>query len=154
MVTITRADICSSDVHGIVQVDRPAEALEVDDVDEDQREQQPERHAGHLADRAEHRGLGHDHRPHLPATRANRPQDAEFAPAFDHQRHQRADDAEQRDDDRDRLQRVGDRERAVEDAQDLFAQRAVGVDEDAGRAVEPLEQLRRGPRRRACPSFR
>ena len=39
-------------------------------------------------------------------------------------------DAEHRDDDGDQLQRVGDGEGAVEDAQHLGAQRAIGVDED------------------------
>ena len=87
---------------------------------------------------ADQRRLDDHHPADLPAVGADQPQQRQLAPALEDQREQRAGHAEHRDDDGDELQRVGDREGAVEDAQDLGAQRPVGVDEDA----MPLVELR------------
>ena len=65
----------------------------------------------------------------------------QLAPPLEHQRQQRGGHAQHRDHDGDELQRVGDGEGAVEDAQHFGAQRPVGVDEGAVAVVEAVEDL-------------
>ena len=81
----------------------------------------------------------------LPARRADRAQDADFAPALGHEDAQAQENPERGDEDADGLQQVGDGKGLVEDAEDLRAQLAVGLDQviAVGREKRPQFLLQR-----------
>jgi hypothetical protein len=66
------------------------------------------------ADKRDDHGLGADHRPHLTALHANRPEQAKLPPPLHDRQRQRADDAEQPDHRRQTGQRAVDRGRVVD----------------------------------------
>src|SRR5207302_9688174 len=111
-----------------VHPDRPAERLPVDDVDEDERHRPAREEAQESAEPSDRDGLPpHGGRDAL-RRRAENPEEADLPPPLEDERHERVEDAEDRDRDRDRLERVRHRERAVEDAEDLAPENRVRAD--------------------------
>ena len=123
-----------------VELNCPTEALDVDDVDENQGKREPRHETEHLPDHAEEAGLDNDHPANLLQIGTNQAQHRKFAAPLDDQRDERAGHAENRHDDGDRFEPVGDREGAVEDTQDLAPQRGVGVDKNTVRLSEPARR--------------
>src|ERR1044071_7890540 len=84
-----------------VEVDRPAETLFIDDVDEDPRERVAHHEAGGGRGEAEEGGLEYDHRAQLARGEAAGAQQRELARALEDQRGERVHDAEDGDEDGD-----------------------------------------------------
>ena len=114
-----------------MELNRPSEALDVDHVNQHQRQPEADGQPDPLADRANQRRFDDHHPAHLPSIGAGQSQQRQLAPALEHEGEERAGHAEHRHGDRNQLQRVGDREGAVEDDQDLVAERLVAEDEGA-----------------------
>ena len=97
-----------------MQVHSPVERLPVDDVDQDQADREAEQQSGRDADRRERRTLDREHRADLATRQADVAQHAELAAACERLRDQRGREADEPDHDGGDLQRIGDREGAVE----------------------------------------
>ena len=124
-----------------MKLDRPAEALHVDHVDQHHRQGKAHHQPNPLAHRADQGGFDDHHLAHLVTIGAGQPQQRQLAPPLEHQRQERARHAEHGHDDGDQFEGVGDGERAVEDAEHLVAQGPVAEDERAVTLVHGREDL-------------
>ena len=92
-------------------------------MDQDLAERDPDRDARRHADQPEERALDGEHRDDLAPAHPDMAHHAEFLDACDRLRREGGGDPGQADQDRDRLERIGDREAPVEQPQRAFAQR-------------------------------
>src|SRR5262249_35427635 len=100
---------------GPVDFQRPVERLAVHDLHEDEAYGNARDEADNGAERAPDRAFDPQEVKHLAAAQAQEAKHAEFAPPRPGERREAARDAREPDDDRDRLERVGHREAAVEE---------------------------------------
>src|SRR5579862_8930685 len=99
-----------------VEADGPAKGLFINDKNQDQRKEIAQRGAGDVGEQAEKSGFDDDKLADLSGGRAKESQQAELATAVDDQGEKGPGNSHDGHDDRNRLQRIGDGEGAVEDA--------------------------------------
>ena len=111
-------------------LDGPAETLDVDHKNENQREQNPGRHSQALAYRTQQRCLDDHHLPDLPLFRSGPAQQRQFRFAVQDQGDEGGGHAEYGHGHGDDLQSIGNRKGIVENSKDFPFQRSVGMHEN------------------------
>src|SRR6266446_3174195 len=114
-----------------MKANSPAERLLVDHINENERKREAQRNAGKISEQADQSRLNDNELANLPARSAQKTKQPQFAAPIDYQSQQSAGNAHYGDEDGNGLQRVSDRKRAVEDAQRLAAQVAIGEHQHA-----------------------
>src|ERR1700737_2946887 len=117
--------------HRPVKADRPAERLLIDYIDEDERQRKAEGQTSKIGQKSKQTCLDEYQFSDLPGGRAKEAKEAKFAAAVNHQSKKRSGNAHNSDDDRDRLQGIGDGKSAVEDADGFGAQVSIRKQKDA-----------------------
>ncbi len=115
-------------------------------MDEHQGEQRADHEPERLADGADEAGLDQNGAPHLPGLRARQAQQPQLLPPLQHEREHGGGHARHGHEHGDDLQRPGDGEGAVKDAQHLGAQAGIGEHGDKAAPVQGGEHfLPHGP---------
>src|SRR4029077_1125615 len=114
-----------------VETNRPAERLFVDYVNEDERKRETQRKPGDIRKQSEQARFQKNELAHLSGGGAKKPQQPKLAAAVDHESEQCSSNSHDGDEHRDSFEGIRYRKGAVENANGLGAQVAIGEDKDA-----------------------